>query len=153
MKTKKQYLLSEIKDWLIVVWTLLQSLLGLFLVIITGAKPMYMTIRNKQYKFYIARRFNKTWSGVSLGDYIVFSLEEFADEINVRHEYGHHKQSLMLGPLYLIVIGLPSLLGNLWDKFAHTNWSCLDRIVWYYTQPHEHWADSLAGINLEDRGV
>lgn len=153
MKTRKQYLLNELKEWAVLLWTYPQTILGYILVAITGAEPMYMTIRNKQYKYYLAKRFNKTWSGVSLGDYIVFSKEEFIDEINVRHEYGHYTQSIILGPLYLIVIGLPSVLGNLWDRIIHRSWSCLDRIVWYYTQPHEHWADKIAGITLEDRGV
>ena len=153
MKKNNEYLLNELKDWIIVLWTLIQSTIGLLLVVVTGAEPMYMTIKNKQYKYYIAKRFNNTWTGVSLGEYIVFAKHEFVDEINVRHEYGHHTQSLILGPLYLILIGIPSFIGNIWDRIAHKNWSCLDRIAWYYTQPHEHWADSFADITLEDRGV
>ncbi|MBR4434845.1 MAG: hypothetical protein IKS90_01965 [Clostridia bacterium] len=34
----------------------------------------------------------------------------FADEGLIVHEYGHTIQSLLLGPLYLVVIGIPSLL-------------------------------------------
>lgn len=38
-----------------------------------------------------------------------FSREELADRLLV-HEYGHTIQSLLLGPAYLIVIGIPSTL-------------------------------------------
>lgn len=153
MKTKKQYLLNEFKEWVIVFWTFIQSLIGMILVAVTGAQESKITINGKDYKFYLAKRLNNTWSGVSLGDYIVFAKENFVDEINIRHEYGHQVQSMILGPLYLIIIGIPSFLGNIWDRIAHIDWSCLDRVTWYYTQPWEHWADKIAGITLEDRGV
>ena len=38
-----------------------------------------------------------------------FTREELTDRLLV-HEYGHTIQSLILGPLYLIVIGIPSTL-------------------------------------------
>ena len=46
--------------------------------------------------------------GVSLGKFI-FAPD---DEHMLSHEYGHTKQSLLLGPLYLPLIGLPSLIWN-----------------------------------------
>lgn len=149
----KQYLKNELKEWAIVLWTFIQSAIGLLLITVTGAEERKLTIGNKDYKYYLAKRFNSMWSGVSLGEYIVFAKDNFVDEINIRHEYGHYVQSIYLGPLYLLFIGIPSVLGNIWDRTAHINWSCLDRITWYYTQPWEHWADTIAGITLEDRGV
>lgn len=154
MKQLLNSIWQGLKFWFLAVWTFLQDLIGFFLTVIVKAEEYTFTdSKGKKYTYYLAKRLNNTWTGVSLGDYIVFAKDEFVDEINIRHEYGHQKQSFILGPLYLIIIGIPSFLGNIWDRITHKNWSCLDRIVWYYTQPHEHWADKIAGITLEDRGV
>ena len=50
--------------------------------------------------------------GISLGVYIIaskYSWERNAGYIK-SHEYGHTRQSLYLGPLYLFVIGIPSII-------------------------------------------
>lgn len=66
----------------------------------------------------------------------------YAHEI-LRHEYGHTYQSLMLGPLYLLVIGLPSIIWaqsarlRRWRKETGRSYS------WLYT---EGWADRLGGV-------
>lgn len=153
MKKFSSYFLNELKSWFLDAWTLLQNLFGAILVLVTGAKKYEFKAHDKTYCYWLATRFNNSWSGVSLGDFIVFAKDNFVDEISVRHKYGHRTQSFILGPLYLIIIGFPSVLGNLWDRVVHRNWSCLDRITWYYTQPWEHWADLFAGLTLEDRGV
>jgi hypothetical protein len=47
---------------------------------------------------------------VSLGQFIfIFSRYNDVGFIE-RHEYGHTIQSHLLGPLYLLVIGLPSII-------------------------------------------
>lgn len=153
MKKYSNFLLDTLKEWFFIIWTAPQELLGSIVSVVVGAEEHEYKIDDKTYVYYLAKRFNNTWSGVSLGDYIIFAKGNFVDDINVRHEYGHQIQSLILGPLYLIVIGLPSFIGNIWDRVIHKNWSCLDRVAWYYTQPHEHWADKIGGITLEDRGV
>lgn len=74
-------------------------------------------------------------SGVSLGGYII--LPETSVSLNtVRHEYGHSLQSRYLGWFYLLVIGLPSLIGNLLRRKFKFD---------YYKQPWEKWADELGG--------
>ena len=60
------------------------------------------------------------------------------------HEYGHTIQSLFLGPLYLLVIGVPSWL---W-----CNLPCFRRLrkqknISYYSLYTEKWADRLGGIS------
>ena len=82
------------------------------------------------------------WSrsdGVSLGKYIF--VWRNADENYVKHEYGHSKQSLYLGWLYLLVIGIPSAI---WSK-------CFlgyrrKHNVGYYEFYTEKWADKLGGV-------
>ena len=87
-------------------------------------------------------------AGVSLGKYDFLDLDYFLwrDEKAKLHEYGHSRQSRMLGPLYLIVIGLPSVIGNLWDRLFHKGWEWKERERWYYNQPWEKWADKLGGV-------
>ena len=50
-----------------------------------------------------------TWlnGGVSLGKYILLNTPTTVD---ICHEYGHCRQSKMLGPLYLLVVGLWSAI-------------------------------------------
>ena len=58
--------------------------------------------------------------GVCLGQYIILDYERyFAKSYTleaVRHEYGHSIQSELLGPLYLINIGLVSAARNIYDR-------------------------------------
>ncbi|MGV8091905.1 MAG: hypothetical protein AB2L24_08585 [Mangrovibacterium sp.] len=55
----------------------------------------------------------KGW-GLTLGSYINsrnVEADPYTDEL-FRHEYGHTLQSRLIGPLYLIRVGLPSLIGS-----------------------------------------
>jgi hypothetical protein len=140
MQTKKQYLLKELKEWAEVIWQFPQNLVGIIVVAVTQAEPT-----GREFE-YVARKW--PYFGVSLGDYIIFGQEK-GDTVSYMHEYGHHKQSLHLGWFYLIVVGVPSLIGNLWDRFAHKNWSHWKREKWYYTRFPENWADRLGCV---DRG-
>lgn len=74
---------------------------------------------------------------VTLGQHIFLSPR--ATDNTIKHEWGHTRQSLILGPLYLIIIGIPSLL-----------WCAIHRAIapnksynWLYT---EAWADRLGGV-------
>jgi hypothetical protein len=62
---------------------------------------------------------NSLMGGVSLGNYIFMPRE---NNNMLKHELGHSKQSRIFGPLYLIIIGIPSLLHNLIHRcFRHTS--------------------------------
>lgn len=50
----------------------------------------------------------ESYGSVTLGNYIFLSPR--ATDTTIRHEWGHTRQSLLLGPLYLIVIGIPSII-------------------------------------------
>lgn len=75
-------------------------------------------------------------AGVCLGEYII--LRNPVHLVVMKHEMGHQKQSRMLGPLYFLIIGLPSLIGNILHRFVRFN---------YYKQPWEAWADKLGGVD------
>ncbi|NMH88794.1 SpvB/TcaC N-terminal domain-containing protein [Flavivirga algicola] len=66
--------------------------------------------------------------GMSLGP-VVLGGHGFSD---YPHEFGHTWQSRLLGPLYLLIIGIPSLISAIVDPGNHSN---------FYT---EKWADAWA---------
>jgi RHS repeat-associated protein len=66
--------------------------------------------------------------GMSLGP-VVLAGHGFSD---YPHEFGHTWQSRLLGPLYLLIIGIPSLISAATDPGSHSN---------FYT---EKWADAWA---------
>lgn len=79
-------------------------------------------------------------SAMSLGDYLF--VNPISSQKSIQHECGHSKQSDILGPLYLIVIGIPSLLHNI----LHYLCSKIG-IKWnYYSFYTESWANKLVGI-------
>lgn len=79
-------------------------------------------------------------SAMSLGDYLFVNF--MSSQKSIQHEYGHSKQSNILGPLYLIVIVIPSLLHNI----VHYLCSKIG-IKWdYYSFYTEYWANKLVGI-------
>lgn len=134
-------------NWINFLWTFFQNLLGLIVVLITNAKKEERTFCQKTYSFYVAKRFNHSWSGVSLGMFVIFACETDVNITSVKHEYGHQLQSVYLGPFYMLVIGLPSMLGNIWNRIAHRNWLNYERVRWYYNLPWEHWADVLGKVD------
>lgn len=136
------------KRILLYIWQLPQNLVGLFLLgfyKIIGKVSKWTPIADGV-NIYLSKHMP---SGISLGNYIIFkdrSPYYYPDILSIQHEYGHHKQSLYLGPLYLLVIGLPSLLGNIWDRLFHKKWDWKKSYKWYYNQPWEKWADKLGGV-------
>ncbi len=78
---------------------------------------------------------------MSLGRFL-FLHESYrpGDRALLTHEYGHTIQSLILGPLYLFVIGLPSLL---WAGLPVFQRRRHDRHVSYYSFYPEKWANAL----------
>lgn len=79
--------------------------------------------------------------GVALGEYII--VNEEASETTINHERGHVLQSRLLGPLYLIVVGLPSITMNILTRLG------VLRIDMYYKRWPESWADKLGGVDRD----
>ncbi|HUX19730.1 MAG TPA: hypothetical protein VMW69_00735 [Spirochaetia bacterium] len=81
-----------------------------------------------------------TQGGISLGSYVFVNRD--ADELLVRHELGHCRQSLLLGPLYLLLIGLPSFIwAGVFPLIAR-----LRPATDYYGFFTERWANGIAGL-------
>lgn len=86
--------------------------------------------------------------GVSLGDFIIFEYDFYFDEETVKHEHGHQIQSLIFGPLYLIVIGITSgVFNNLQSRIFKKSKE------WYYSRFPENWADKLGKVDTTKRKV
>lgn len=116
----------KILNFILYIWQLPQNLLGILIKTFTKAEPI-------EHIYYW--KYN---SGLSLGKYIF--VNKNASFNTVFHEEGHQKQSLYLGWLYLIIIGLPSII-----------WATLKTLglfsnVSYYKFYTEAWADKLSNI-------
>ena len=94
---------------------------------------------DSEYNDVVVRRSLKMQGGISLGRYIIVS--QFAREETVMHEYGHCLQSRRLGWLYLLVIGLPSIVwAGLYGRVVKSTRNG------YYKWYTEKWADRLGGV-------
>jgi len=82
-------------------------------------------------------------SGVSLGKFIFVPRRRdgTADGFLLEHEYGHTLQSLILGPFYLLLVGLPSLIWNNMPFFKRKRKKSGKS---YYSAPFESTANKLA---------
>lgn len=86
---------------------------------------------------------------MSLGPFLFLDPCDSNQEFLRLHEYGHSIQSLMLGPLFLLVIGLPSLT---WANLpaCRAIWQNRDSGRSYYDFFPERWANQLAERFLQD---
>lgn len=116
------------KQALLYAWELPQNLLGLLL------RAIYKG-NDSTYESSIVRRSTFFRGGISLGKYIIVS--QWASRKTVKHKYGHCKQSKYLGWLYLVVIGLQSILHAALCKCKNHN---------YHDMWFEKWADKLGGV-------
>lgn len=126
------------KNFLLYLWQLPQNLLGLCVIKFTKA------IKKSHKTGIVYWCTNKYRFGVSLGNYII--IGGYASDNTVKHEHGHQYQSLYLGWLYLLIVGLPSIVRNIWDRIAHRKWSYIKRNNWYYKGFPENWADKIGVV-------
>lgn len=126
------------KEILFYLWQLPQNILGLLLVFIYKAKPFTYRFNDSEYPVYLSEKMH---GGISLGKYVILSVG--SSPTTVCHEHGHQIQSLRLGWLYLLVVGLWSGLRaglNLYEM-GH-----------YYDAFPEDWADRLGGVKRDING-
>ncbi|MEE9431569.1 MAG: hypothetical protein V3V16_11040 [Melioribacteraceae bacterium] len=121
------------------IWELPQNLLGLVIYLLNINK--IVNIKKIEGR-YLLKNYN---FGVSLGNYIFWTptINDKNTEvpINMKHEFGHSIQSKYFGPLYLLIVGLPSIsrvfYSKLYYSFRKKEWTK------YYQGYPEKWADSL----------
>lgn len=136
--------LDCIKRALLLIWELPQNIIGAFLFIFFAVFSDSVILDDDD----SLEMYSPMMRGaISLGIFRVYAYKYLGNgaryvELVRKHEKeGHRKQSMMLGPLYLIVIGLPSLV---WAALH----SYVKRLgaVDYYSFYTERWADRLAGV-------
>ena len=136
------YSMFSFKEIILWIWQLPQNLLGLILLLFYKHEKEYHRLNGRV--FYYTTEMP---SGISLGNYIIMNREDRED--GMRHEYGHSIDSRRWGLVYLLVIGLPSLLGNIWDRIFHRRWKYSKSYRWYYNQPWEKSADKNGRVDRE----
>ena len=125
--------METLKNILLYIWQLPQNLVGLLVVSHLWPVP------NVRFRGEMICYSERMRGGISLGRYIILARRYWEGNGDTElHEYGHALQSRYLGPFYLIVIGLPSLIWAWW-------WN-EDRGVSYYSFYTERWADILGGV-------
>ena len=132
------------KQVLLYIWQLPQNLLGLLIVALCRPERMHEMANGN--RIYFANRMR---GGISLGKYSIVNTSHYRKDISeslkrdtVRHNaIGHATQSLYLGWLYLIVIGLPNIV---WAVLYGT--AVKPTKKGYYRFWTERWADRIAGV-------
>lgn len=126
-------------------WGLPQTLLGLIVFLLHSGDRHYL------YHGAVITQWRGK-SSVSLGLFVFVTAEPYfldklpqypRKELSARllvHEYGHTIQSLILGPLYLVIIGIPS---TLWGFLPTANKMRRERQVSYFAFFTEKWANAL----------
>ncbi len=112
-------------------WQLPQIILGLILLLYYKTPTTELIIIDNV-RQYISK---KMQGGISLGPINIIDTKNIKTRL---HEYGHSIQSRILGPLYLIVIGIPSII---WAAYWNPTKGS------YYKFYTEKWANKLGGVN------
>lgn len=134
--------MKKVVEILLWIWQVPQNLLGLILCLYYRRKIFIsFKYRETMYRF-VPELYG---GGVSLGANVFVGAYYTTDSALYRHEYGHVRQSRILGPLYLLVIGLPSLL---WAMVHRSGWK--RSYYWFYT---EKWADKLGGVKRTENFI
>ena len=124
-------------------WGLFPSLVGLFFFLKLKAHP------HKIYRGCIDTRWNSR-SGLSLGLFIFTPNDEIKDSEKIRvHEYGHCIQSIVLGPLFLI-LGIISLV---WGSHPYFDKLRKERKLRYTSCFVESWASKWGELATGEEAI
>lgn len=145
-------------------WEIIQNILGVFATLFC----FLCTFGNKNYevKWYKGEILvfgNFSCTGVNLGRFIILDYHYKQQvyfgknmiQFTIDHEWGHSRQSLMLGPLYLLVVGIPSAIHKLYNRTLYKDEpNSLKRAILkdkeYYNWYCEKWADKLGGVDRSE---
>ena len=109
----KKNFLEWIAYIVLFIWQILQNLIGIGMWIYFKIRGDIETIvTNKYSKVYRSKYMS---GGISLGSFAFVSNNLAKKETSIRHEQGHMWDSKVFGPLYLFVIGIPSILNAAFD--------------------------------------
>ncbi len=136
--------MSWLRTGLSILWESPQTALGVAVLGVEAACKRVRSIEVEDGRILVESR----GTGISLG-HIVFWCRESnrwhqLDDRNRAHELGHTKQSRLFGPLYLPIIGVPSIsraiYALVYREITGREWTR------YYQGYPEKWADRLGGV-------
>ena len=115
-------------------WGLPQTLVG------AAVFLWHLRGRHTMYRGAVVSRWKLDYSA-SIGLFLFLSERDAENRPLLVHEYGHALQSLLLGPLYLPVIAIPSML---WMLLPSCRSYRRNTGVSYYSFYTERWANAWA---------
>jgi hypothetical protein len=139
------YVFKYLKLSFLFFWEIPQNLLGLIVLSVMKYKQRIINTKQDTHRKFI----ETPHTGVSLGWFIFWTpsgnrFPHLANDCRM-HEFGHARQSVMLGPLYLLIVGIPSLCRVAYSywyrKKYNKNWEN------YFDGFPENWADRLGGVS------
>lgn len=128
---------------LLMLWELPQNIIGAFLFVFFGVFSDSVIFDEDD----TLEMYSPMMRGaISLGVFQIYADKYLGSrakyvELVRKHEKGHRIQSKILGPLYLIVIGIPSIIWATLHSFCKP----ISKIDYYWFYP-EKWADRLGGV-------
>jgi hypothetical protein len=139
--------MKVVRTGLSLAWEAPQTALGVAVLALEAARGRIVNMEVEGDRLVVESK----GTGISLGHIVFWSPESSRwhdlDKRNRAHELGHTKQSRLLGPLYLPVVGLPSVsraaYALLYREVTGGQWTR------YYDGYPEDWADRLGGVQRE----
>lgn len=132
-------------DILLFIWQLPQNLCGIIYKYISRDNRISIIENNDSRSVSAKVYLQKSSGGVTLGQYVFINQDYTDKDIIIKHECGHVKQSKILGPLYLIIIGIPSILHAMLNNYIGCCWK--NGEYNYYHFYTEKLANKLMGID------
>lgn len=136
--------MNKLKSSLLWLWQLPQNLCGIIYRSISEDNRICVIENDDSRSVGAEVCLQKHKGGVTLGKYIFINQDYIDKEAVIKHECGHVKQSKILGPLYLLVIGIPSILHAWLNNYIGCCWK--NGEYNYYHFYTEKWANKLMGI-------
>lgn len=139
--------MKHLSSTLLWLWQFPQNLCGIIYRIISKDSKI-ATISTKESRSVGAKVYlQRAYGGVTLGKYIFINQNYTDKEFIIKHECGHVIQSKILGPLYLLVIGIPSLLHAWYNNYIGCCYK--DSKYNYYHFYTVSWANKLIDTKLK----
>lgn len=136
--------MNKLKSSLLWLWQLPQNLFGIIYRSISEDNRICVIENDDSRSVGAEVYLQKHKGGVTLGKYIFINQDYIDKEAVIKHECGHVKQSKILGPLYLLVIGISSILHAWLNNYIGCCWK--NGEYNYYHFYTEKWANKLMGI-------
>lgn len=140
--------MSLLRTGLSLLWEAPQTALGVAILGVEAARKRIRNIEVEGGRMVV----ESCGTGISLGHIVFWSRESSRwhelDDRNRAHELGHTKQSRLFGPLYLPIIGIPSISRVIYAlayrEITGREWTR------YYDGYPEKWADRLGGVPRDE---